>query len=204
MDDRTQLGLASPYNSMKEPNGHMTDTLIASYLDRRLSDVDRERFENHLADCPDCRQAVIGAERLLKRVRPNWRVNTLVGVIAATFALVAVDLKFQNRDELSAPALTRAVSRIDGGMTAYGPSGEVARSGLRFVWSPLAGEISYRILLVDANSRPIWSAAVTDTSITLPASVALHTGEAYLWAVDALASDGTTHSTGLREFRVNR
>lgn len=182
----------------------MTDMLIASYLDRRMSDIERERFENHLAECPECRQAVIEAESLLKRVRPTWRVNKVVALIAAVLVLVAVDLKVQQRDDLSAPTTTRATSTADSGLIAYGPSGEVTRSGLRFVWSPLAGAISYKILLVDASSLPVWSAAATDTSISLPATVALRTGENYLWVVDALASDGTTHSTGLHEFRVNR
>jgi hypothetical protein len=204
MDDRSQLHLASPYNSMNEANGHMTDILIASYLDRRMSDVDRERFEYHLSDCPDCRRAVIEAESLLKRVRPTWRVNKVVALLAAVFVLVAVNLKVKHRNDLSAPTTTREIRTTDAGLTVYGPSGEVRRNGLRFVWSPLAGGISYKILLVDANSRPVWSATAPDTSIALPATVPLRAGETYLWAVDALASDGTTHSTGLREFRVNR
>ena len=204
MDDASQLRLTTPYNSMNEANDHMTDMLIASYLDRRMSDVDRERFENHLAECPECRQAVIEAESLVKRVRPRWRGNTIVALIAAVFVLVAVDLKVQHRSDLSARTTTREVRTADAGLTAYGPSGEVTRSGLRFVWSPLAGAISYKILLVDASSQPVWSATATDTSIALPATVALRAGETYLWAADALASDGTTHSTGLHEFRVNR
>jgi hypothetical protein len=189
---------------MNEADAHMTDMLIASYLDRRLSDAERERFENHLAECPECRQAVIEAESLLKRVRPTWKVNKVVALIAAVLVLVAIDLKIQQRNDLSAPTTTRASSTADAGLIAYGPSGEVARSGLRFVWSPLAGAISYKILLVDANSRPVWSTAATDTSIAVPTTVALRAGVTYFWAVDALASDGTTHSTGLREFRVTR
>jgi hypothetical protein len=189
---------------MNEANGHMTNTLIASYLDRRMSDVDRERFEYHLAHCRACRLEVMEAESLLKRVRPTWRVNKVVALLAAVFVLVAVNLKVQHKNDLSAPATTREVRTTDAGLTAYGPSGEVTRSGLRFVWSPLAGAISYKILLVDANSRPVWLAAATDTSIALPATVALRAGETYFWGVDALASDGATHSTGLREFRVNR
>ena len=187
MDDCSQLRFPSPYNSMNPGNGHMTDPLIASYLDRRISDVDRERFENHLAECPECRRALIDAESLLKRVRPAWRRNAVVALVAAAFVFVAVDLKVQRRNDLA----------------AYGPSGEVTRSGLRFVWSPLPGVISYKILLVDASSQPVWSAAAADTMIAPPATVTLHVGETYLWAVDALASDGTTHSTGFHEFRLN-
>jgi hypothetical protein len=205
MDERSQLGLASPYNSMMtEANGHMTDMLIASYLDRQMSDVERDRFEAHLAECPECRQALIEAEALLKRARPAWRVNKFVALIAAVLVLVAVDLRVQRNKDLSAPTITRDAATIDRGLIAYGPMGDVTRSELRFVWGPLAGAISYKVLLVDANSRPVWSTTASDTSIALPATVTLRAGENYFWAVDGLASDGTTHSTGLHEFRVNR
>lgn len=186
---------------MDETDGHMTDLLIASYLDRRMSDADRERFESHLADCPECRQAVVDADSLIKRVRPTWRGNAMIGLIAATLVLVAVDLTVQRTGE---PTPTRAARALESGLIAYGPTGDVTRSGLRFVWSPLAGAISYKIAVVDATSRPVWSTTVSDTSIALPEKAPLRAGENYLWVVDALAADGTTHSTGLHEFRLNR
>jgi len=186
---------------MNETNGHMTDMLIASYLDRRMSDADRENFENHIAECPECRRAVIEADSLIKRVRPTWRGNAVIGLIAAALVLVAVDLTVQRTGE---PTPTRTVPAGDSELTAYGPTGDVARSGLRFVWSPLIGAISYKIAVVDATSRPVWSTTASDTSIALPANIFLRTGEGYLWVVDALASDGTAHSTGVHEFRVNR
>ena len=179
----------------------MTDMLIASYLDRRMSDAERERFENHLAECPECRRAVIEADTLIKRVRPTWRGNAMIGLVAAALVLVAVDLTVQHTRK---PTPTRAVRSVDSGLTAYGPMGDVTRSGLRFVWSPLAGAISYKIAVVDATSQPVWSTTASDTTIALPASVSLHAGETYMWVVDGLAADGTTHSTGLHEFRLNR
>ena len=182
----------------------MSDMLIASYLDRRMSEADREQFENHLAECEDCRRAVIEARSLMKQVRPTWRMNTVVGVLAAALIFVVVDLKVQHRNDLAAPASTRAVQPVGSAITPYGPIGEVARAGLRFVWSPLANAISYRLSLVDANSQPVWSTAAADTSIALPPSVSLRVGENYFWSVDALASDGATRSTGLHEFHVIR
>lgn len=205
MDERSQLGLASPYNTMMtEANGHTTDMLIASYLDRRMSDVERDRFETHLAECPECREALIEAEALLKRARPTWRVNKFVALIAAVLVLVFVDLRVQRNHDLSAPTTTRDTGTIDRRMIAYGPMGEVTRSDLRFLWKPLAGAISYKVILVDANSRPVWSTAASDTSIALPSTVVLRVGENYFWVADGLASNGTTQSTGLHEFRVSR
>jgi hypothetical protein len=177
--------------------------LIANYLDRRMSDADREQFENHLAECGECRRAVIEARSLINRVRPPWRVNAVVGVLAAALIIVAIDLKVQRRSDFS-PEPTRAAATTDAGITPYGPLGDVPRTSLRFVWSPLPSAISYKLVLVDANSQPLWSTAAADTSIALPSSVSLHAGENYFWGVDALASDGTTHTTGLHEFRIRK
>jgi anti-sigma factor RsiW len=188
---------------MAEAQGHVSDMLIASYLDRRMSDADREQFENHLAECQVCRSAVIEARSLLHRLRPPWRVNAIVGVLAAALIVVAIDLKVQQRNDLSGEP-TRAAATTAATITPYGPIGDVRRTGLRFVWSSLPNAISYKVVLVDANSQPLWSSAAADTSIALPPSVSLLVGENYFWGADALASDGTTHTTGLHEFRISQ
>jgi hypothetical protein len=55
-----------------------------------------------------------------------------------------------------------------------------------------------------ADAHPVWSLSSTDTVATLPDSVGLRPSERYFWVADALLSDGTTRSTGLREFGVDR
>jgi hypothetical protein len=188
---------------MAKGQGHVSDMLIANYLDRRMSDTDREQFENHLAECPDCRRAVIEARSLLNRLRPPWRVNAVVGVLAAVLVVVAIDLKVrQNADLPGEP--TRAAATTDAGIRPYGPMGDVRRTDLRFVWSPLPNAISYKVVLVDANSQPLWSTTAADTSIALPTSVPLHVGERYFWGADALGSDGGTYTTGLHGFRISQ
>jgi anti-sigma factor RsiW len=180
----------------------MTDAMIASYLDRRLSASDRDRFENHLADCNECREALVESEKLLKRVRPRRGMKTLIALSVAAVALVAVRLEVipTNRQIVSG---TRATTPVTGALGVYGPIGEVSSRGLRFVWSPIVGAISYRLVVTDASSRPVWSTTGADTVIALPAAVSLRPGERYFWIVDGLTSNGITHSTGVREFRVS-
>ena len=180
---------------------HMTDAMIASYLDRRLSASERERFESHLAECGECREAVVDSEKLLKRVRPRRGMKTLIALSVAAIVLVGVRLEVIPRNRRIVPE-TRATTPVTGALGVYGPIGEVSGRGLRFVWSPIVGAVSYRLVVTDASSRPVWSTTSPDTVVALPAKVGLRAGERYFWIVDALASNGITHSTGVREFRV--
>jgi hypothetical protein len=103
--------------------------------------------------------------------------------------------------------MDRAVMRSDGAavpVVAYGPIGTAARAGLRFVWSAVPGAESYRLTVSGEDARTVWSSSGTDTLAALPDSVTLRPNERYHWVADALLSDGSTRSTGLREFDVAR
>jgi anti-sigma factor RsiW len=179
----------------------MTDAMIARYLDRRMSDSERERFEGHLAECTECREAVVESEKLLKQVRPRPGMKTLIALSVAAVVLVAVRLEVIPRNPQFVSG-TRAMTPVSGALGVYGPIGEVSSRGLRFLWSPIVGGVSYRLVVTDASSHPVWSTTSADTTVALPANVDLRAGERYFWIVDGLASNGITHSTGVREFRV--
>ena len=89
-------------------------------------------------------------------------------------------------------------------LAAYGPIGSAPRVGLRFVWSAAPRAESYRLTVNRADGNPVWSSSGTDTVSALPDSVVLRQNERYFWVADALLSDGSTRSTGLREFAVVR
>lgn len=182
---------------------HMMDTQIASYLDRRLSDDERERFESHLAECAECRTAVVESEKLLQRVRPRRGMKTAMALAAAAVVLVAVRLEVIHPRNPPVVPSTRSTDTANGGLIVHGPIGEVSNRGLHFVWSPIAWALSYRLVVTDAGGRPVWSTTGPDTTIALPADVSLRAGERYFWIVDGLDSNGITHSTGVREFRVS-
>jgi hypothetical protein len=177
---------------------------VAAYLDRRLPTVDRDRIEDHLAGCRECREEVMEARRLLAQARRPRRLALAGGLLAAAAALVLLVrpamLDPDGRGDDERP-------RVDGAtpaLVAYGPTGEVSLSGLRFVWGPVPAAATYRLTLSGADGVPLWTASTADTALALADSIRLGPGRTYFWMADALLTDGTTRSTGLREFRPMR
>ncbi|HEV7594053.1 MAG TPA: zf-HC2 domain-containing protein [Gemmatimonadaceae bacterium] len=191
---------------MTSPSGHRTehisDAELAAYLDRNVASADRERIESHLADCDECRRHLIEARKVLGGIGRTRGLRIAATLAAAAVVLVFVRFEVWPTRE-SAESLFRGPT-ISAGITAHGPSGDVSGKGLAFVWSPVSKAASYRITVSRADATPLWSQSTTDTIVTLPPSVVLQHGQAHLWVTDALLLDGTTRSTGLREFRVTR
>jgi hypothetical protein len=96
----------------------------------------------------------------------------------------------------------RGIARANTALITYGPTGDAKREGLRFVWGPAAGAVSYRFSVTTSGGEQVWSRSSVDTLASLPRSVNLRAGEKYLWVADAILSDGSSRSTGLREFRL--
>jgi anti-sigma factor RsiW len=188
-------------SSSHEGRGHLTDVEIAAYLDRTLTPSERDRVEDHLADCPDCRQHLLETKELLEQVR-RPRKLAIGGALVAAVVLVLVIAR-PNASGTDQRPLMRGDAASES-LIAYGPIGMPDRVGLRFVWGALPGAESYRLTVSRADAHAVWSSSGTDTVATLPDSVTLRASERYYWVADALLSDGTTRSTGLREFGVGR
>jgi len=176
--------------------GHMDEFELSAYVDHRLGAAERERVERHLVDCTECRQEVLEVGGLLRRAaRPGRWI--LFGTLLASAAALLVFLRPVEKQPLRAtPILPQ--------LTAYGPTGEAPLAGVRFVWAGIPGVASYRLMLSSHDGTPIWSVSLADTMVTLPDSVRLQPERAYFWVADALLDDGSTRSTGLREFRSVR
>jgi anti-sigma factor RsiW len=177
------------------PDDHLTETVLAEYIDRRLTSAERDRAESHLAACPACRTEMLGARQFVRRRTQTRRLIAAGGLIA-----VAATLLLMVRTDQE-PVIMRAGSSM-AALVAYGPSGEVAASPLRFTWSAAQRASTYRFTLSGESGSSVWSSGTADTSLVLPASVTLRSGQRYFWVADAILSDGATLSTGLREFRV--
>jgi hypothetical protein len=185
----------------RQGGDHMTETEIAAYLDRTLTGASRDRVEAHLASCPECRQDVVESQSVLRGMRRPRKF-----VIAATLAAAAVTAFLIARPSV-APIDQGPLARSNDTavpLPAYGPIGATARAGLRFVWGGARGVQSYRLTVSRGNGEAVWSSSGTDTLATLPDSVVLRPSERYFWVSDALLNDGTTRSTGLREFGLGR
>lgn len=181
----------------------MNDLELAAYLDRRLAGPEQERIESHLAGCAECRTELLETRQLL---RQNHRPRRLVigGLLAAAAALILVvrpAIETRNPGEASSPLRAGPDAAM---MVAYGPIGESSSALPTFAWGAERGASTYRLTVTTAEGTTVWSVSAADTVVALSDSVRLRQGERYLWVVDALLDDGTTRSTGLREFRVAR
>ena len=77
----------------------------------------------------------------------------------------------------------------------------VRSTDVRFVWGAVPAA-TYELTLTDAEGRTVWHAATTDTTLILPRTARLSGPASYYWNVDALAPDGSSLTTGIREFKV--
>jgi hypothetical protein len=186
-------------DSTSRPN-HLTDSEMARYLDRRVTLAERDRIEDHLASCAECREHALGTQQVLRRARRPRIVAAGSALAAAAVVLIWI-ARVEPVSERSVPQL-RAVARGTVGLTAYGPTSDVRREGLRFVWGSAPDVESYRLSVTSADGAQIWSQSGVDTVASLPTSVSLRIGQRYLWVADAITNDGSTRSTGLREFSL--
>lgn len=182
----------------------MTELEIAAYLDRRLSLADRDRAEAHMAECPICRDEIVRARMLTRKIARPKRFLVSGGVIAVAAAILIVALPALRQRDLFPTGEKQRASESTSALIAFQPVGGTSVKAVHFVWSASAGAVSYRLTLSGENGIPIWTESAIDTSLTLPVTVRLHPELRYYWIVDALLANGMTRSTGLREFQTTR
>ena len=118
---------------------------------------------------------------------------------AAAAVLIAVGPVLSSR-RTSTP-VTRDTPEMSG-ISAFAPLGDAVEQPVRFTWSRSPDAVSYTITLSTPDGTKLWSAVVADTTVVTPSNIELAPWQDYVWFVDAAFSDGTSRSTGLREFRI--
>jgi hypothetical protein len=179
----------------------MSDLEIAAYLDHGLSPEKLGTIEDHLASCAICRDSVVQNQELLNRSRRLQRLLRTGAIVLAAAAITLVAVPSMRRSTTLERNAMRAESS-ESGLRAYGPIGEVRGTPSRFVWGSVSGVLSYHVTITTDRGADVWSGSSTDTTIVLPPGISLTAGRRYLWVVDAVTTDGTTRTTGLREFGI--
>ena len=183
------------------PGGqHVSPNALAAYIDGTLDGPARAAMIHHLADCADCRSELLDARRVLRPARTRQVVGVAAGLAVAASLLVMVlptDRGGPTAEPLRAGGDT-------GALLAHGPLGEVSGSPIALAWAPAGPGAAYRVALTTVDGTPVWRASTADTVVTLPDSVTLAPHTTYRWWADALLADGTTRTTGVREFRTSR
>ena len=190
-------------DSSEYGEGHMSDLEIAAYIDHGLPSNRLDEVEDHLAHCAICRDNVVQTQAFLKRSRRSQWLSRAAAVMLAAAAIAIVAVPSIRRSFMPDRDVMRDGNTASS-IRVYGPLGEVEKAPSRFVWGSLPGVLSYHITITTDVGANVWSGSSTDTTVVLPAGITLVQGQRYLWAVDAVTSEGITRSTGLREFGIAR
>jgi hypothetical protein len=174
---------------------------LAAYIDGTMSRGARAELEAHLAGCEACRLEVLQVDGIL-RAAPVMRRRALLplGALAAAAVLLLVLLPTRRTsapgDAHRDPAVTATVAPA-----AIEPRGGIAELG-QFTWSSVPEATRYSVRLFDARGAVIWEGEPTDTTIGVPTSVRLVSGERYFWSVRARTGWGRWVESPLTEFVV--
>jgi hypothetical protein len=189
---------------------HLDSDLIAAYGERRLSLAERAEVEVHLATCAECRRDASAAAILIqseRRRRRRMKAAPLVAVAAVLAMVVVVTDPFAVIAPSVPGSLRPGVEVGPEGVTmldVYSPAENaiVSRADLRFIWQKDGPDAMYRFTLSDRSGLPLWQTTTGDTTLAVPDTLALTTGEGYLWYVDVLLPDVQQATTGVREFTL--
>ena len=182
---------------------------MAAYLDGRLSGEELERVESALAGSAEARAELVEASRLIAMIperqaqpKRQWVLVSAVAA-AAVLAVVMVPPLFQKPAIEQVATERRAAADAGAGIRTVAPEdGAVVGSvGVRFAWDAIPAA-TYQLTVTDAQGRTVWQAATTDTTLVLPGTTKLRGPASYYWNVDALAPDGSSMTTGVREFKI--
>jgi hypothetical protein len=184
---------------------HLPADTVSAYLDGALELAARDRVEEHLAGCPECRADLANVTDLLRRRRRRRRV--LVAIPLATAATLLLVFRIDNPGS-PLPDRFRADS-VDAGVDIVSPpeGATVGTGSVSFRWrtpsgTPPLAPVLYRITVTDDRGGLIWKSESRDTGIVLPDTVILTRDRTFLWYVDALLPGARAASTGIHAFRV--
>jgi hypothetical protein len=180
---------------------------VAAFLDGRLEGEELERVQARFAEDAGARQELIKASRIVSTLPAKQRVRVgglpLLAGLAAAAAIAFVVVQPSRQAISSVPVatertVTEDVDRLE--LTYPADGATISGTAKSLSWHSVSG-VSYRLLVSDAQGRTVLEQTTSDTSVTMPAT--LRKGATYFWSVDALAPDGSSLTSGLREFTVS-
>ena len=193
---------------------HLSDQVLAAYLDRALSAAEHSAVDAHLASCRACRDELIALTPFIRRPPVVSRTWFKLGVPVAALAAAAIAFTMLGPARIAPAPGTPPGERMRestlvgaaGGravaIVAPAEADTVQPDAVRFAWRSASPSATYLLRLVDESSSVRWTVDTADTTVTLPDSVRLQRGRSYHWWVDALTADGRSSSTGVRRFRT--
>jgi hypothetical protein len=129
------------------------------------------------------------AAKAARPPRRSWQRFALAASILVVIGVSTVWLRERN-------AQPGTVLRGSGGespVTLVAPVGAVRPDhATRFLWRAVGNAERYQIVVVDTTGNELYAGETRDTAVSLPDSVRLVPGQAYLWWVQARLNDQST------------
>ncbi|MBC7361816.1 MAG: zf-HC2 domain-containing protein [Candidatus Aminicenantes bacterium] len=207
------------------------EDFIDGYLLNRLSERDKEAFEEHYFNCSSCfeklqeRDVIIRTIKnhpellitektearvpllatLKKEVRAFFTPRQLVLAGLTALLVLVVIFVIVPRNQAPAPNffLTDEETVRGSSITLISPVIDMNQIPSSFEWKKLGENIEYQVSIF--NHQLLWKATTKENRITLPEEVKakMVPGEKYSWQVKAFSPDGTLIAVSSRvQFKI--
>jgi len=208
------------------------ENMIDGYLLNRLSERDKELFEDHYFNCPSCfeklqardliintiknhsevliqeevRSKVPVAARLKRELAAflNPRQLAMAGITALIFLAVIIAVVPRPGANIPAFTLTDTETVRGSSITLISPVIDMNQIPSFFEWKKLGENVDYQISI--SNHEILWKTTTKENRVILPDEVKakMLPGERYSWQVKAFGPDGSLIAVSSRvQFMVS-
>ena len=194
------------------------DRLAALHEDR-LPPEESESLKRHLDACPVCRTEfamlkdfitasasvseagdveriarVLEASRTPKRRwwslpnAPRW-----AAALTVLLVIIGAALQWQLRRPIDVDDFEESRALRSGAIVEVSPNGDFTSLPGEFTWDPVAGAVSYELVVTEVDGSELWRGSTSDRRIALPVPVAraLRPLKTLVWQVTALDRTGS-------------
>ena len=185
----------SPVGGRMVRGAHLDPQDVAAYLDRVVSEIERERIDAHLAECEACRSEVTALTPIISRPVPlrraaPWLAAAAMVVVLAWPRDARIPANVHRESPVTATVSPRALS----------PSGETELP-LTLRWSSVPLANSYLARIYDAQGSVLFERETTDT-LLMVGRMGLRPGTSYYWKVEARSGFDRSATSPLTEFTL--
>lgn len=208
------------------------EVMIDDYLLKRLSEDEKDKFEEHYFNCSSCFEKLVERDELVSIIKSKGDEifkDEYVSVAARGETWFEKATSFLTPGRLAAAAVSAAIllfvvfgvlpmlkptapqffineDAVRGGsITLISPVFEAQTIPSHFEWKALGKDVEYKIYIFD-NGNKLWETTTKETSVDLPENIkkTMTSGEKYSWQVKAFSPEGTLISMSSKvQFKIN-
>ena len=209
------------------------EDMIDGYLLNKLSERDKELFEEHYFNCPSCFEKLQARDLIINTIKNhsevlvqeevrskvpvaarvkhelaaflNPRQLALAGITALIFVAVIIAVVPRPGNNIPAFILTDTETVRGSSITLISPVIDMSQVPSFFEWKKLGDNVEYQISIF--NHELLWKTTTKENRVTLPDEVRskMLPGEKYSWQVKAFGPDGTLIAVSSRvQFLVSK